>query len=39
VLGVRILFGGGIGFLRRGEGVPYGIAIAIGSIIAAVGLR
>lgn len=39
VLGVRILFGGGIGFLRRGEGVPYGIAIAIGSIIAALGLR
>lgn len=39
VLGVRILFGGGIGFLRRGAGVPYGIAIAIGSIIAAVGLR
>ena len=37
LMGARIVFGkvGGIGALRKGGGMPYGIAIAIGGIVAA----
>ena len=37
LLGGRMIFGskGGIGALREGAGMPYGIAIAIGAVAAA----